>query len=181
MDYDKIVQDFLAWADSGLSDGMGLRDNVLVTLRGPDGKVKWAGTAHNLVTDKGDALFASLAYTAAPTFNMKLGNTATAASKTYDAAGGYIPDADSSPVTQQAMDGTYPKVGAAANKVAFRVTFAAGTGTATWNRVALVNATESNPSDGTLTYAIALLPDAPVVKGASDTLQVDWVITHLGA
>lgn len=162
-------------------DRMRIIGNVAYDLYGPDGTLKHHGETHNIVTDKGDALFSSLAYTAAPTFNMKLGETDTAPSKTYDNAGGWIADADMPTGGQQAMDSTYPKVGSSANIVQFKVTWAAGDGTGTLNRVALVDSTESDPSDGTLTYAIASLPDKPVVKGASDTLAVTWTITFLGA
>lgn len=162
-------------------DRMRIVGRVAYDLYGPDGTLKHHGETHNIVTDKGDALFSSLAYTAAPTFNMKLGETDTAPSKTYDNAGGWIADADMPTDGQQAMDATYPKVGASANIVQFKVTYAAGNGTGTLNRVALVDSTESDPSDGTLTYAIASLPDKPVVKGAGDTLAVTWTITFLGA
>jgi len=165
----------------GMDDRVRIQGHVHYDLFGPDGELKQSGDTHNIVTDKGDALFASLAYTAAPTFNMKLGKTDTAASKTYDNAGGWIADADSEADAQQAMDATYPKVGASANIVQFKVTYAAGDATATWNRVALVDSTESEPTDGTLTYAIALLPDKPVVKGAGDSLAITWTVTFLGA
>ena len=179
---EQMVRDVLHGANDGaVKDRLGVKGHVAYRLIGPDGVVKAAGETDNIVTDKGDALFASLAYTAAPTFNIRLGKTATAASKTYDNAGGWIADADSEADGQQGMDSTYPKVGASANIVQFRTTFDAGDATATWNRAALVDSTESNPSDGTLTYAIALLPDRPVVKGAADTLEITWTISFLGA
>jgi hypothetical protein len=179
---EQIVRDTIrGMRDGAVRDRLGVKGHVSYRLIGPDGKVKAAGETGNIVTDKGDALFSSLAYTAAPTFNIRLGKTATTPSKTYDNAGGFIPDADSEADGQQAMDSTYPKVGASANIAKFVTTFAAGDATATWNRAALVNSTESNPSDGTLTYAIALLPDKPVVKGALDTLEITWTITFLGA
>jgi hypothetical protein len=179
---EELVRDTLKqMAAGGIKDRLGVKGHVSYRLIGPDGTVKTSGETDNIVTDKGDALFSSLAYTAAPTFNIKLGKTATAASKTYDAAGGFIPDADSENDAQQAMDATYPKVGVAANIAKFVTTFAAAAATATWNRVALVDSTESDPADGTKTYAIALLPDKPVVKGAADTLEITWTITFLGA
>ena len=182
MNIEEIVRDTLKqMAAGGIKDRLGVRGHVAYRLIGPDGVVKKAGETDNIVTDKGDALFASLAYTAAPTFNIRLGKTATAASKTYNAAGGFIPDSDSESDGQQGMDSTYPKVGASANIVKFVTTFAAGDATATWNRAALVDSTEDEPTDGTLTYAIALLPDKPVVKGAADTLEITWTITFLGA
>lgn len=165
----------------GTRDRMRIVGQVSYDLFGPDGELKQHGEGNNIVTDKGDALLSSLAYTTAPTFEMKLGETDTAPSKTYDNAGGWIADADTPTGGQQGMDSTYPKVGASANIVQFKVTWAAGDATATLNRVALVDSTESAPSDGTLTYAIASLPDKPVTKGASDTLAVTWTITFLGS
>lgn len=174
----KVLRDL---AKFGIRDRMRIVGHVSYDLFGSDGELKHHGETNNIVTDKGDALLSALAYTAAPTFHMKLGKTATAVSKIFDNAGAWIADADSEATGQQAMDATFPKVGASPNIVQFKVTYAAGAATETWNRVALVDATESNPADGTLTYAIALLPDRPVVKGAADTLAVTWTITFLGA
>jgi hypothetical protein len=121
---------------------------------------------------------------------MKLGTAATAVSKTKANNGAFIASgngsADYVTGSQLGMDSTYPKVGTstpgAGSQVVFKRTWAAGVATATLNRVALVDSTEgTNPTDGTLTYAIALLPDAPIVKGAADTLAVTWTITFLGA
>jgi hypothetical protein len=148
---------------------------------GPNGEVIAQGKTSNIVTDKGDALFSTLAYTAAPTFEIKLGKTATAPSKTYNNAGGFIPNADSEADAQRAMDATYPKAGASANIVQFQTTYPITVATETWNRVALVDATESDPADGTLTYAIALLDPKPVAKGAADTLEVTWEIEFVGS
>jgi len=179
---EQMVRDTLKqMAAGGIKDRLGVRGHVSYRLIGPDGVVKASGETDNIVTDKGDALFSGLAYTAAPTFQIKLGKTATAASKTFDNAGGYIPNADSEADAQQAMDATYPKAGVAANIAKFVTTFGAGDATETWNRAALVDATEADPADGTLTYCIALLPDRPVVKGAADTLEVSWTVTFLGA
>ena len=165
----------------GTQDRVRLRGRVSYVLRGADGRVKCMGATHNIVTDKGDALLSSLPYTAAPTFNIRLGKTATAPSKTYNNAGGYIPDSDSVAGAQRAMDATYPKVGTSPNIAQFRTTYPAAVATDTWNRAALVNATESNPSDGTLTYAIALLDPLPVAKGAGDTLEMTWDIEFTGS
>jgi hypothetical protein len=173
----------------GINDPVGIKGHVLVELFGPDGELKYRGETTNKVTDQGDILFASLAYTAAPTFNMKLGTAATAVSKTKANAGAYIASAHGSndyvAGSQLGMDSTYPKAGTSTpgsgSQVVFKRTWAAGVATDTLNRVALVDSTETtDPSDGTLTYAIALLPDAPVVKGSGDTLSVTWTITHLG-
>jgi hypothetical protein len=173
-----------------MEDRMRIRGEVLFELFGPDGKLKDRRVIHNKVTDQGDILFAALAYTAAPTFHMKLGTAATAVSKTKADAGAYIASAHGSndyvAGSQLVMDSTYPKAGTstpgAGSQVVFKRSWGAGVATATLNRVALVDSTETtDPADGTLTYAIALLPDLPVVKGSNDTLAVTWTITLLGA
>jgi hypothetical protein len=173
-----------------MQDDLKIRGHVLVEIFGPDGKLKYRGETHNKVTDQGDILFASLAYTSAPTFNMKLGSAATAVSKTKANAGAYIASAHGSndyvASSQVAMDGTYPKAGTSTpgsgSQVVFKHSYGAGVVSGTVNRVALVASTETtDPSDGTLTYAIALLPDAPVTVGASDTLAITWTMTFLGA
>lgn len=167
----------------GIRDRVGITGCVHVVLRGPDGEIKYEGSTHNIVTDKGDAKFASAAFgTAIGTFGMKLGTADTAPSKTYDNAGAYIAAADYVSGSAAAMVATYPKVGSSANIAQYQSTWAAGTATATLNRVALVdNTTDAAESDGTHTWAIALLPDKPVTKGAADTLTVTWTITFLGA
>jgi hypothetical protein len=180
----------LANGHGAVKNRVRVRGHLVVELFGPDGTLKYHGETHNVVTDQGDILFAALAYTAAPTFNMKLGTAATAVSKTKANAGAYIASAHGSndyvTGSQLAMDSTYPKAGTSTpgsgSQVVFKRTWAAGVATATLNRVALVDSTENtDPADGTLTYAIALLPDKPVVKGASDTLAVTWTMTFLGA
>jgi hypothetical protein len=185
---DQILNSF----DSGPStvkDRSGIRGQVEVVQRGPDGQIKYEGKTNNIVTDQGDILFASLAYTSYPTFNFKLGKTATATSKTKANAGAYIPDTDlvDGPQHQAALDVTYPKAGTSTpgsgSQVVFKRTYAAGditTTTVAVNRVALVNATETaNPIDGTLTYATALMP-ATVNMGALDTLTLTWTVTFTG-
>jgi len=171
-----------------MKDNMRIRGSVVVELFDAEGNLKQREEDHNIVTDQGDILFASLAYTAAPTFNMKLGTAATVASKTKANNGAFISSAGSADYvsgTQQAMDATYPKAGTSTpgsgSQVVFKVTYAAGTGTATIQRASLCNSTETTScADGTLTYAIAVLSSS-VVKTAADSLAVTWTITMLGA
>ena len=133
---------------------------------------------HNIVTNHGDALIADLmAQTPAQT---KVDNTSgvigvgtgfTAEAKTVTAL-----------VTQtgsnEAMDATYPKLKGAFNAtddnvVQYRSTFEAGDLIATGiDEAALGNAI----------YLLAYAEVTPVVNmTASDTLQVDWELTLLGA
>lgn len=157
---------------------------VTVRLFDEHGRLKYEGSTSNLVTDKGDAFFAAVARGGTlGTFGMKLGTATTAASKTYDNAGAYIAAADYISGSAAAMAATFPKQGASVNIAQYQCSWAAGTATnATINRVALVdNTTDAGETDGTHTWAIALLPDRPINKGSNDTLQVTWNIAFLGA
>ena len=64
-------------------DKMKVTDNVEVVLRGPDGKVKYRETGHNLVTDIGDDVIATRLFSDAIPIvtGMKLGTGTTAAAK----------------------------------------------------------------------------------------------------
>ena len=180
----QVIRECLERRQKGPRDRTRIRGRLSYTLRGPDGRIKAQGANDNIVTDKGDELFASLSYTAAPTFNIKLGKATTAPSKTYNNAGAWIADADSENDAQRAMEATYPKVKAGAgneNIVQYKSVYGAGVATETWNRAALVDSNENNPTDGTLTYAIALLDPRPVAKGSDDTLEVLWEITFTGS
>ena len=167
-----------------MRDKMGLRGEIIFELRGEDGQLKDRRVIHNIVTDKGDAKFAAAAYgTAIGTLGMKLGTATTATSKVYNNAGAYIAAADYVAGSAAAMVATFPKQGASANIAQYQSAWAAGVATnATINRVSLCdNTTDAGEADGAHTWAIALLPDRPINKGASDTLTVTWNVTFLGS
>lgn len=165
---------------NSLKNSMGIKGKVTLTLCGPDGKVKYHGSTHNLITDVGDNYFSSQVYAAAGTSNFKLGSATTAVTK--NGAGSFVATADYITGSAHACDASSPKVGASANILHYEHTWAAGEGTGTLNRVGLTdNATNAGEADATHTYAMALLPDKPITKGASDTLKVEWDMTFLGA
>lgn len=173
--------DFLKSFNKNLKDGMGLRGEVHVELKGPDGKIKQEFTIHNLVTDVGDGIFAAAIYTAAYSgWGMKLGTATTAAAK--NGAGSFIAVADYVSGSAKALDDSTPKQGASANIVQFRRLWAAGEATANnINRVGLVdNTTDAGEADATHTIATSVFP-AAINKAAADTLTVTWNITLLGA
>jgi hypothetical protein len=163
------------------------RGIVTFEVRGPNGKLKDRRVIHNLITDVGDAYLAQLAYgtkIAAGLNAMKLGTATTAVTK--NGAGSFVAVADYISGSAHATDASSPKVGAAANVILWQHTWAAGEATnATINRVGLVGCVTSvddaGEADATRTWAIALLPDKPINKGASDTLLVTWNVTLLGA
>lgn len=163
---------------------MKCKGQIIVELFDKDGNLKQRSVADNLVTDKGDAFFAALARGGAlGTFGMKLGTATTAPSKLTNNTGGYIGAGDYISGSAAAMAASFPKQGSAVNVSQYQASWTAGVATnGTINRVALVNNTiDAGETDGANTWAIALLPDRPINKGSSDTLQVTWNITFLGA
>jgi hypothetical protein len=137
---------------------------------------------HNIVTDYGDALIADLM--SMTPVKQKLDNThgyvevgtaysATAAKQQN--AGTHTPTG-----ARKVMSSTYPKqkgafAAANDNVVQYRANFGAGDLNATINEAALLNASTSGEC---LAYG-HITPDA--VVSTSDTLEVDWELTILGA
>lgn len=138
---------------------------------------------HNLVTDQGDAIVADImAETPARTkFNnanayMSLGTGFASATKGTTGLTTQIGGS-------QGMEATYPVLkgafGAANDNVTtYRTIFAAGTCTSSGiDEVALKNNATQTSGD-----CLAYAEITPAVnKGASDSLQVDWEVTFLGA
>ena len=174
-----------------------IRGKVTIKVFGPDGKIKrrqqnwlqrlfgFAGSPmisinHNIVTDQGDALIADLMSTT-PT-RQKVDNT-NGRITVGTGWTGTTPKQNTACNTPtgsaEAMDATYPKqkgaFGAANDNVTqYRATFEAGDLNATGiDEAALHNTTVDN-----LAYA-QVTPTVDVTT--SDTLQVDWELTLLGA
>ena len=168
---------------------------LTVTVFGPDGEIKrfaprwWEKllgrpgrlmqmTNHNIVTDEGDALVADLMQetperTKVDFTNGKIG-----------VGTGFVTELKSTDalVTQvgsdEEMDASYPTTkgdwaAAEDNVIQYRATFEAGD----LDDVGIDEALLGNGTD-TLAYA-QITP--PVDVSASDTLQVDWELTFLGA
>jgi len=162
-------------------DKMVMKGELVIELRGSDGKLKDKQVIHNLVTDQGDIFAAAAIYTGAyATWGMKLGTASTAASKS--GAGSFIAVGDYVSGSNKALDDSTPKAGGANDIVQFRRLYAAGEGTsATINRVSICGNTDDNgEADATDTYAIAVFA-AQIAKGADDTLTVTWNVTYTGA
>jgi hypothetical protein len=182
-----------------MKDKMRIKGKLTVTVFGKDGKVKrhprtfierlfgmqgkpMVSVNHNIVTDEGDALIADLM-------------AETPARQKVNNANGFIPVGTgwtgTSPKTNtfvnaisgsaKALSATYPKLkgswGAANdNVVQYRALYVAGDLAATINEAAIMNA--ATAAGDCLAYA-QVTPSAVVT--ASDSLQVDWEITLLGA
>jgi hypothetical protein len=170
---------------------------VTVTVFGPDGQIKrrepnWlqkllgfpgnrmVSVNHNIVTDQGDALVADLM--CHTTARQKVDNT-NGRMTVGTGWTGTTPKTNTACNTPsgsaEVMDATYPKIkgafGAANDNVTqYRSTFEAGDLNVTGiDEVALHNTTVDN-----LAYA-QVTPTVDVAT--TDTLQVDWEITFLGA
>ena len=168
---------------------------LTVTVFGPDGKIKrfsprwWEKllgrsgrlmqmTNHNIVTDEGDALIADLLQETPE--RTKVDN----ANGVIGVGTGFVTELKSTDALvaqvgiDEEMDATYPVTKgdwAAANDnvIQYRATFEAGD----LDDVGIDEALLGNGTD-TLAYA-QITPSVDV--SASDTLQVDWEITLLGA
>ncbi len=178
-----------------IRDKAGITGFVRATVFGPDGEVKrypqtlvdkllgregrlMISENHNIVTDEGDALIVDMLVTT---------GTRTAVDNANGKIGvgtGFVTELKSTDalVTQtgsdEEMDATYPKQkGAFAatddNVVQYRATFEAGD----LNDTGIDEALLGNGTD-TLAYA-EITPTVNVAT--SDTLQVDWELTFLGA
>ena len=180
---------------SFLKDEMGIRGKVTFTVFGPDGNIKkrknsWLrnflrlpekdmiSINHNIVTNEGDALVADLLQETPE--RTKVDNT----NGLIGVGTGYVSELKTTDalVTQtgsdEAMDATYPVTKgdwAAADDgvIVYQSTFEAGD----LNDTGIDEALLGNGTD-TLAYA-QITPTVDVTT--SDTLQVTWEITFLGA
>ncbi len=163
-----------------IRDASGTVGRVHVVLRGPDGRIKYEETIHNLVSDQGDKHCAYL-FHSAPTAmdDMKLGSASTAASKS--GAGSFVATGDYISGSAHACDTASPKEGDTADEVNFIHTWAAGEATGTIRRCGIVdNTTDAGEADATHTLTMVVF-SGDIVKGAADTLKVTWGITFLGS
>lgn len=183
-----------------LRDKSRIKGKLTVTVFGPDGEVKrrpqnlfqrlfglpgspMISVNHNIVTDEGDALVADLMSTTPARQKLDNSNGFVQVGTNWT---GSTPKANQTcntgTGTPEAMDATYPKqkgaFGAANDNVTqYRATFEAGDLNATITEAALLNNVTPASAD-CLAYA-QVSPSA--VVSTSDTLQVDWEITFLGA
>lgn len=174
-----------------------VKGKLTVTVFGPDGEVKrrpqnlvqrlfgllgspMISVNHNIVTDQGDALIADLCATTPARQKVDNTNGRITVGTGWTGTTPKQNTACNTPTgSAEAMDATYPKLkgsfGAADdNVIQYRSIFEAGDLNATGiDEAALHNTTVDN-----LAYA-QITPTVDVTT--SDTLQVDWEITFLGA
>ncbi len=141
-----------------------------------------AGVNHNIVTNEGDAMIADIM--AETPARVKIDNT----NGYIEIGTGFVSEAKTvelcvTQVAIQDMDATYPKLKGTwgntdDNVTQYRVTFAAGEGTG----IDIDEGCLGNNAVAATGDALAYAEITPkVTVGASDTLQVDWELTYLGA
>ena len=160
-----------------MRDKTSIRGRVRWTVRDAQGRIKTKGVNHNIVTNSGDALIADL-MSDSPA-RVKVDNT----NGQIGVGTGFVSEGkDGTLVAQtgsyQGMEAGYPQTkgawGAADdNVVQYRSIFAAGSLDA-----AGIDEAELTNSTDVMAYA-EISPSVTV--GTSDTLQIDWEITILGA
>jgi hypothetical protein len=140
-------------------DEAGSKDNVVLVLRGPDGKIKQTETVHNLITTEGrNELVARWDDGTAQPTHMAIGTGATAA-----AAG------DTTLQTELDRNALTSRV-AATNVITMVGDWAAGDGTGAITEAGVLSAS----SNGTL-FSRAVF--SVINKAAGDTLQITWTYT----
>lgn len=162
-----------------MKESVAIRGVLRWAVVGEDGRVRCSGENHNIITNQGDALIADLL--AETPARGKVNNTngrisvGTGWTGVSTKTNTGVNTGTGSP---QALEATYPRLkgafGAADdNVVQYRAVFSAGSLNASGiDEVSLGNGTDN------LAYA-QVNPNVNV--GLSDTLQIDWEITVLGA
>lgn len=164
-----------------LNDRGAIRGVVIAELFDAAGNLKARCETHNLVTSVGDQYYAGRAALStglpAQVTGMKLGTGSTAVAKSGAGAAlvTYLTN------SHQADDGSYPT--AAAGVVTHRVSYAAGkaTSASAITEVVLVTDTLADATSTAANTICRALLSGIGSKGASDTLQVTWTHTILGA
>lgn len=162
---------------------------ITAKLYDAEGNLKHEETVRNKITDAGDLYIATRgiagiggASDATKVSGMKLGTTATAASKAGAGAAlvAYLS------ASNQAFDATYPQtvnLGTTLGvTMVYQVTWAAGTATsATINEVVIVNDAATNATSVAANTISRAVFASTINKGASDVLKVTWSHLQLGA
>lgn len=167
-------------------DASSLSGEVTWELRGPDGELKKKGTAHNLITNTGDQVYAErgagIGTLAAPT-GMKLGTGTTAVAKAGagSALTTYLAN------SHQAFDAGHPASslpgGGTGRTITYKVTYAAGKATSAGaiTEAVIVNEALSDATSLEAATLSRVLLSGIGSKGASDTLTITWTHTLTGA
>jgi hypothetical protein len=154
------LAELLAYGRSA-GDEADMQDNVLLTLRGPDGQIKQQEAVHNLIVNTGRNAIVercdSSPGTTQPT-HMAIGTGATA-----PAAG------DTALQTELDRNSLTSNI-AATNVLTMVGDWAAGDGTGAITEAGVLNAASGGTLYSRATFSV-------INKGASDTLQITWTYT----
>jgi len=148
-----------------LSDKVGFKSDVLVELRGPDGKIKDSEIVQNIVTQVGDAHIAdqlASAHDEDEMSHMAIGTGTTAAADTDTTL--------ETELDRNALTSRTQGAGADDNDVIYIGDWAAGDGTGAITEAGVLNAAAA----GTLLCRSVF---AVKNKGALDTLKITWTFT----
>lgn len=159
---------------------------VIAEMFGPDGELKSRVVSCNLVTAVGDQMYAGRGSgigspAAAPT-GMRLGTGANSGGNAPSKTGAGAALTTYLSGSNKAWDATYPQ--AASGVATYRVTWAAGEATtaSAITEAVIVNDTIATNATSSAANTISRVAIAGVgSKGASDTLQITWTHTLLGA
>jgi hypothetical protein len=154
-----------------------IRGEVHVIMAGPDGRVKYEETIHNIVTRVGNHYYgdraAGIAAAPAQVTGMKLGTGDEAPTKTGAGAAleTYLTN------SHQALEAGFPAgaFNGDARRVSFRAVWAAGKATSAspiTEAVLVIDALADATSSAANTIARVLI--AAPAKGADDTLTLNW-------
>lgn len=150
-----------------VNDGIKVRGDLNIVLRGPDGKIKDERNVQNLVVTDGLNLICSRlkdATDSAPS-HMGIGTGTTAAAAGDSALG---TEASGGSYARQSV-GT-PTLNTTNKSIQFQSTFGAGVGTGAITESAIFNASTSGDM-------LARVVFSAVNKGSSDSLQITHTIT----
>lgn len=161
-----------------MKDKTGIKGLVKWTVKDKDGKVKQKGENHNIVTNEGDALIADLLQETPERTKLDNANAVIGVGTGFSAEAKTTDALVTQTGSDEEMDTSYPQTkGAWAaaddNVIVYQSTFEAGDLNDTGIDEALLG-------NGTDTMAYAEISPA-VNVGTSDTLQITWEITLLGA
>lgn len=171
--------------DASKREAAGIRGTVVIELFGEDGTLKHREEHANLITQKGDQLYAERGAgigspPATPT-GMKLGTGSTAVAKTGAGAAlvTYLSD------SHQAFDATFPSsaLNGSSRRITYKATWAAGKATtaSAITEAVIVLDTLANAASTEANTCARVLISGVSAKSATDVLAITWYHDLLGA
>jgi len=150
-----------------INDSLKPTGELLIVLRGPDGKVKEQKTVPNMIVTSGkNAIASRLAGTATAVMShLAIGQSTTAPVATQTAL---ITEFTGGPNARAAL--TVAGGAVSGNQITFTATFGAGNGTGPVTEAGIFNASTAGTMLARTTFLV-------VNKDALDTLTISWIVT----